>query len=418
VFDAVAVTDYSAMATSESTHPATNDLRVAIVGGGIGGRCALRFLRRAGLCNISLYERAPAVVDGGAGIQMSPNAVRLLERLGLGGQLRAAAIRLEVGWEQRRWQDGRVLFSQALGTRCEEEFGAPYYVVHRADLLRMLGAGRPDPAVHMGRRCVHVDQTGPDARLTLEDGSVAHADVVIGADGVHSRVQSGVGTPVSPRFSGLAAYRCLVPADRAPDLTRRPAFTAWLGPGRHLVHYPVSGGRLINVAAAVPATAWRDESWTARGRVADLVAEFAGWDERLVRLVSAAETVWIYAMHDREPLDRWVSGRVALLGDAAHPMLPAMAQGAAQAIEDAAVLARCLRGADAGTAPAALLRYQDARLPRATRIQRLSRGRPTQNHLPDGPEQRRRDAEFARLDPSENFAWIYGHDAEESTAAA
>lgn len=409
------------MATSEFTARDTADLRVAIVGAGIGGLCALRFLRRAGLTNVELYEQAPAFADSGAGIQMSPNAVRLLDRLGLAGELRALGVRLDIGWEMRRWEDGRVLFSEKLGAECEKEFGAPYYVVHRADLLRMLGAGQPDPAVHTGRRCVAVHEQGPDdreARLTFADGSVAHADLVIGADGVHSVVGRALGKPAAPTFSRLAAYRCLVPADGAPELARRPAFTAWLGPGRHLVHYPVSRGRLINVAAAVPAAEWSGESWTARGSVADLVSEFAGWDERLVRLVSGAGVVWVYAMHDREPLEHWVSGRIGLIGDAAHPMLPALAQGAAQAIEDGAVLARCLRGATAEAVPGALLRYQEIRRERATRIQQLSRRRPEQNHLPDGEQQRKRDREFVHLSNRYRHAWIYRHDAEEPVTAA
>jgi salicylate hydroxylase len=304
-----------------------------------------------------------------------------------------------------------VLSSQTLGAKCEREFSAPYYVLHRTDLLTMLGAGSPDPTVHLGRRCVGVTETDGEARVSFEDGSVVHADVVIGADGVHSVVQHALGKPPAAVFSGLATYRCLIPADRAPELARRPAFTAWLGPGRHLVHYPVSGGRLINVAAAVQAGDWSGESWTARGRVADLVAEFGGWDERLVRLISAAETTWVYALHDREPRERWVSGRIALLGDAAHPMLPAMAQGAAQAIEDAVVLSHCLRDVSAQTVGDALLNYQDIRLERATRIQQLSRRRPKQNHLPDGDEQRKRDNEFVHRDQWNEHAWIYGHDA-------
>ncbi len=402
------------MTTAESARAGATDLRIAIVGGGIGGRCALMFLRRAGLRDVSLYEQNTAVVDSGAGIQISPNAGRLLTRLGLADQLRAAGIRLETGWELRRWQDGRILSSQRLGAECERTFGAPYYVLHRTDLLTMLGAGAPDPMVHLGHRCVGVDETDDDVRLSFANGLAVHADVVIGADGVRSVVQHALGKQRGPVFSGLAAYRCLIPADRAPAFAGRPVFTSWLGPGRHLVHYPVSAGRLINVAAAVPAADWHGESWTAQGRVADLVAEFAGWDERLVRLISAADTAWVYALHDREPLDRWVNGRVAVLGDAAHPMLPAMAQGAAQAIEDAVVLARCLRDATTRTVAAALVTYQDIRRERATRIQQLSRRRPKQNHLSDGAEQRKRDQEFVHRDRWNEQAWIYGHDAEDS----
>ena len=388
-------------------------LRIAIVGGGIGGRSAMRFLRRAGVHNVTIYEQAPALREIGAGIQLSPNAVRLLVRLGLREALEATAVRLEVGWELRRWEDGRVLFRQELGDSCEREFGAPYYVMHRADLLQLLAVDSPEH-VQLGRCCIGVSQGADDARLTFVDGSTETADVVIGADGIHSIVQGAVTARVPHTFSGLAAYRCLVPADRAPAVAARPVFTSWIGPGRHLVHYPVSGGREVNVVAAVPAGDWRAESWTAEGSVDDFAAQFGGWDERVTGLVSAAPSALLYAMYDREPLDRWVAGRVALLGDAAHPMLPALAQGACQAIEDAAVLAGCLRHATRETAPPALLQYEAARRERATRVQELSRRRQDFNHLPDGDAQRRRDEGLARFDPLGDNAWIYGHDAERS----
>jgi salicylate hydroxylase len=382
--------------------------RIIIIGGGIGGRAALRFLRAAGVSHVTLYEQAPQIADVGAGIQVSPNMVRPLERLGLGDGLAASGVRLEAGWEMRRWQDGRVLAHQQLGERCERRYGAPYYAMHRADLLRLLGAGEPDPGVRLGKRCVGIEQDDAAVRLTFGDGSAAEADVAIGADGIHSVVQPASATPVAPRFSGLAAYRCVVSAERAPELARRPVATSWLGPGRHLVHYPVSGGRRINVVAAVPADDWRSESWSARGSVDDFAACFEGWDGRVTELIAAADEVWLHALFDREPLERWVSGRIGLLGDAAHPMLPAMAQGAAQAVEDAQTLADCVRAATPRTAGAALLRYERRRRERATRIQQLSRRRPGDYHLADGPAQRRRDAHLGERDQLHAYDWIWG----------
>ncbi|MGH2941255.1 MAG: FAD-dependent monooxygenase [Solirubrobacteraceae bacterium] len=386
---------------------ASSGTRIGIVGGGIGGRAALLFLRHAGLSDVALYEQATRIADVGAGIQVSPNMARALKRLGLGAALDESGVRLEHGWEMRRWQDGRVLATQELGDRCERLYGAPYYAMHRADLLRLLGADEPDPDVRLGKRCVGVEQDDATVRLTFGDGSHADVDVAIGADGIHSVVQPASTTPVAPRFSGLAAYRCIVPAERAPELARRPVSTSWLGPGRHLVHYPVSAGREVNVVAAVPAGDWRSESWSARGAVEDFAACFAGWDRRVTELISAADEVRLHALFDRAPLDRWVSGRIGLLGDAAHPMLPAMAQGAAQAVEDAQTLADCLRAATPRTAGAALLDYQDRRRDRATTIQQLSRRRPDRYHLGDGAAQRRRDADLGERDQLLEHGWIY-----------
>jgi salicylate hydroxylase len=215
---------------------------------------------------------------------------------------------------------------------------------------------------------------------------------------------------VDARFSGLCAFRCLVPAERAPELAVRPVHTVWLGPGRHFVHYPISGGRQVNLVAIVPAGAWRTESWSTDGEIPELMAEFEGWDEQVQRLIGSAASTKRWALYDRDPLDRWTVGRISLLGDAAHPMLPFFAQGAAQAIEDAFVLAGCLRSADSASVPAALRRYEAIRRPRTSRIQVMSRGREIRNRLPDGPEQAARDAQFASGDLLRESAWLYGHD--------
>ena len=192
--------------------------------------------------------------------------------------------------------------------------------------------------------------------------------------------------------------------------------TLWLGHRHHLVHYPVSGGRLVNIVAFSPAREHDVESWSAVGQVADLAAEFAGWDPRLGELIAAAGRVGRWAVLDRAPLPRWVRGRVALLGDAAHPMLPFFAQGAGQAIEDAAVLSVCL-AAETADPSGALARYERVRAPRATRVQEASRGRIAHHHLPDGPEQRARDEAFAGEDPLAHNDWLYAYDAEQAAMA-
>jgi salicylate hydroxylase len=386
--------------------------RIAIVGGGIGGLSTALFLRRAGLGNVTVFEQAPELLEIGAGIQVAPNAVRLLRRLGLAERLAEVGVRLEVGWEFRRWEDGRVLFSQELGDTCERMFGEPYYTVHRAHLLDMLREAVPDEIVRLGHRCVDVTQRGGEVELTFENGSSERADAVIGADGIHSTVHDEILPPHPATFSGLCAYRCLIPAVQAPEEARRPVTTLWLGPGRHFVHYPVSAGQQINLVTANPAGDWRTESWTAEGRVEDLAAEFEGWDERVQQLIASANETKRYAFYDREPLERWTLGCVTLLGDAAHPMMPFFAQGATQAIEDAAVVAGCLREATPETVETALLRHEALRKERASKVQMLSRARREHHHLPDGEEQRKRDVEFAKEDPLGHNAWLYGHDVE------
>jgi salicylate hydroxylase len=387
-------------------------MRVAVVGGGLGGLAAAGFLVRAGVGEVTVYEQAAALGEVGAGIQVPPNAVRLLRRLGIDEQLDRAGVRLHTGWTMRRWQDGTPLYSQELGDACERRFDAPYYVCHRAGLLDALRGVLPEETVHLGARCTGAVQQDEEVELTFEDGSTARADVAVGADGIHSVVREAVATPEPPRFSQLAAYRSMVPADQAPPGTLEPGFTVWLGPGRHVVHYPVSGGREVNVVAVVPAGDWRTESWVAEGEVEAFRAEFAAWAPDLRDLIGEADRTWLFALYDREPLPTWTSGRIALLGDAAHSMLPFLAQGAAQAFEDAAALAGCLRGAGDAGAPVALRRYETFRMARASEVQRLSRGRPDLNHLEDGPEQRLRDRELAAQDPLDHNGWLYGYDVE------
>ena len=380
-------------------------MRVGIAGGGLGGLAAALFLLRAGVEDVRVFEQQSALQEIGAGIQIAPNAVRLLQRLGLSDALLEVAVPFEVPWEFRRWQDGRVLFSMAYD---EQRYGAPYLAIHRADLLQVLADALPEGVVSLGRHVTGVD----GAALRFEDGASAEFDAVIGADGIHSVVRAALLGDDSPEFTGLAAYRALVPAEEAPEFARRPVCSIWLGPRKHFVHYPVSGGAQVNLVTANPAGDWREESWTAPGEVADFLAEYEGWDEGVVALIAAARETKRYAFYAREPVTRWVSGRVALLGDAAHPMLPFFAQGAGQAIEDGAVLAGCLAGA--ADVPAALKRYEALRVERATRVQRMSGERRDHHHMPDGPEQLERDAALASQDPLGHNEWLYGHDVEAS----
>ena len=386
--------------------------RIAVVGGGIGGLAAGAFLRRAGL-TATVYEQAPALTEVGAGLVMAPNAVRLLRRLGVMDRFLHRAVPLDWGWEFRRWTDGTVLSVEKLSGVCERLYGEATYVVHRADLLDSLRAAVPGEWVRLGARCTAVEARKDVVQLRFADGSHAEADIVIGADGVHSVVRSAVTEPSPPTFSGICAFRTIVPARAAPDFALRRAQTLWLGPGRHFVHYPVAGGQAVNVVAFAPAGDHTDESWSTTATVEEFHAEFADWDPRVTDLITAGGVPGRWALLDRAPLRRWSRGRITLLGDAAHPMFPFFAQGAAQSVEDAAVLARCL-AAYANDPERALKRYEAARIDRTTRLQEISHGRRDINHLPDGPEQQARDAALAESDPLVRNGWIYGYDAEEA----
>jgi salicylate hydroxylase len=325
------------------------------------------------------------------------------------------AVRLEFAWEFRRWQDGRLISTTPMGERCELMYGAPCYVAHRADLREFLRSALPEETVRLDHRCIGVTQSrkGVVLEFVSASGRVVHveADAAIGADGIHSIIRGSVTAQEEPRFSGLCAFRCLVPADRAPEMARRPVHTLWLGPGRHFVHYPISAGRLINIVAIAPAGHWRSESWTADGEISDLAREFGQWDGRVHQLILSATQTKRWALFDRAPLEQWTAGRVSLLGDAAHAMLPFLAQGAAQCVEDAVTLADCLKSAEPDTVETALKRYEELRRPRANHVLLMSRGREIQNHLPDGPEQQRRDEALAATDPLKRVAWLYGHEA-------
>jgi len=349
----------------------------------------------------------------GAGLVVAPNAARLLRRLGVLDDFAQRAVQLEVGWEFRRWRDGAVLSAEDLGSACERLYGEQTYTAHRADLLDAIGSAVPTGAVRLGSRCVDLTIDDGRPRLQFADGGTAEPDILIGADGVHSVVRNVVADPAPATYSGICAFRALVPAQRAPAFARRNAQTLWIGPGHHLVHYPVSAGGFVNLVAFAPAGDYSVESWTATGTVQEFLAEFVGWDDRLVDLIRAAGTPGRWALLDRAPLQQWSAGNLTLLGDAAHPMFPFFAQGAAQAIEDAAVLARCL--ADDLDAPArALRRYESLRIPRTTRLQQLSHARSHINHLPDGPEQQARDSSFADADPLVANAWIYDYDVDQA----
>ncbi|MGC2522792.1 MAG: FAD-dependent monooxygenase [Stellaceae bacterium] len=380
-----------------------------MIGGGIGGLTAAVALRRAGF-EVDVYEQAPELTQIGGGINMGPNAARILYRLGLGVGLDRDGVR-PVTSHQRRWQDGRTLQRAALNPLCEKLYGAPHITIHRADLLAAIAAGFPAERVHLGHRLVDLENRGDGAEARFENGAHVKAHVLVGADGIHSAVRAALFGDEEPRFAGCVAYRGLVPAERIADLGLERGSQSWVGPGAHLVHYFVSGGRLLNFVGWTEHDTWNREDWTDRATVERALAAFEGWHPQVRQIIGAAETCFIWALFDRDPLQHWSVGHTTLLGDACHPMYPFMGQGAAQAIEDGAALAACL-AAGTGDRAAVLRRYEGLRLPRVTRLQQMSRANKYRYHMRDGPEQQARDAEWARAADRapEALRWLFAHD--------
>ncbi|MEM8767984.1 MAG: FAD-dependent monooxygenase [Pseudomonadota bacterium] len=354
--------------------------RVLIAGGGIGGLTAALCLARDGH-EVALFEQAPVFAEAGAGIQLSPNATRVLHYIGLEAALRETAF-LPVGTQFRHWRKGEVINESPLGEAVLAGYGAPYYHMHRGDLLAVLVAAAEAESgieLHLNATVTGFEQENSSVRLLLTERSV-EGDLLIGADGIHSRVHEALWGAAKPTFTGNVAWRALVPADRLPEGRVRPMSSVWWGPGKHFVHYYVRGGELVNCVCVVEKAGWEVESWTEPGDFAELKSDFAGWHEDVQLLIDQADrdSLFKWALHDRPPMSRWGEGRATLLGDACHPTLPFMAQGAAMAIEDAAVLAGCLAQED--VAPA-LERYEHLRRPRTAGIQRGSRRNATVFHL-------------------------------------
>jgi salicylate hydroxylase len=384
---------------------------VGVVGAGLGGLSAALSLLRAGF-DVHVYERASALGEIGAGVQISPNASRVLHGLGLADDLARSGVK-PLAWHQRRWQDGRTLLRTPLAEPLEATFGFPHYQMHRADLLAALARGVPADRIHLGHQLVGLTDHGDRVSAEFAHGARAEVDVLVGADGIHSAVRRQLFGDPQARFTGCVAYRGLVPADRLRHLDLEVTAQIWMGPGRHFVHYFVRQRRLVNFVAVVEQSTWSRESWTDRGEVADALRAFDGWHPQVRGILSAVDETFVWALHDRPSLDRWSAGRVTLLGDASHPMLPFMAQGAAQAIEDGATLAACLQQYTSDLTRA-LRRYEELRIPRTTMLQAMSSANKTRFHLPDGVEQHERDVQMAAGATDWSFqavAWIYEHDA-------
>ena len=388
---------------------------VLIAGGGIGGITALLALRQRGIA-AELFEQAAAFGQVGAGLQVSGNATRVLRTLGLGDALARVAYYPE-GRDYRAWDSGDRLYYTPLGKRAEAQFGAPYYTAHRADLLDVLLGGLGTESFHLGSRIERFDQDDDSVTITMADGSTATGDILIGADGVHSTVRGQMFGKELPRYTGNVAWRGLVPAERVAHLDVAKVAGVWMGPNRSIVQYYIAGGKTFNWIGISRSEQPARESWLAEGRIEDALAEYAGWHDTIRTIIAATPRVLRQALYDREPLPDWRIGRVVLLGDAAHPMMPFYAQGAAQSIEDAYVLAGCL-AATPNAPVAALERYVKLRQPRTAWMQGLSRREEELYQMADGAEIAERNArmrvnrnpESATFPPEQER--LYGYDAE------
>jgi salicylate hydroxylase len=385
-------------------------LRVAIVGGGIGGLVLALALRERGI-SFEVYEQADELREIGAGVGLSANGTRELRRLGLGDEIEAVSV-VPSALVIRRWDTGEIVADHPIGRdgMYEATFGAPWYGLHRVPFLQALADGLADEGLNLSRRCVGVEERRAGAELHLADGGSTSADVVVGADGVHSVIRPHLVGRTRSIFSGTVGYRGLVPIEQLPLLPDPTPLQFWAGPGRHLLHYAIDGGRTINFLAVVRVPEWTNDAWMEECAVSDAVDAFAGWHPAVTEMVGATDVAARWALHDLAPLARWHTKRVVLIGDAAHAMMPHQGQGANQTIEDAIVLADCLAGADAAhDLASALQRYAHRRRKRTIAVQWLSRRTADLMHLPDGPAIARRNAMFADL--YSELAWIHSHDA-------
>ncbi|ETW99989.1 MAG: hypothetical protein ETSY1_12985 [Candidatus Entotheonella factor] len=386
-------------------------LRVLVIGAGLGGLTAASCLRRAGF-EVRVFEQTPALGEVGAGIQLGPNAIRVLHQLGICEALDTVAVRPQA-LDVRDWQSGRIINSIPLGEAYEEQYGMPYYHAHRADLHALLVDAFEAVApgcIRLRSQCVGLDDQGHTVKVHFADGSWAEGDVVIGADGIHSAVREHLFGPDHPRFTGMVAFRSTVPIERLPGgLIERRGYN-WAGPHHHFVHYLLKGGRLVNCVGICEQTDWRVESWSVEGDLGELRSEFAGWHETIQGLIDGMDHCFKWALYDRDPMPSWTVGRATLLGDACHPMLPFLAQGACMAIEDGYVIARCLQSqADIATA---LSTYETLRKPRVSQVQLGARERGKRLHLADPQAMAERDRQFS-ADPErrrQEMDWIYRYD--------
>jgi salicylate hydroxylase len=388
--------------------------RVAVIGGGIGGLTAALALIRHGV-DVDVYEQAPELKELGAGVQISSNGTRVLHALGLGHEVERRGV-VVAGKEIRLWSTGQTWKLFDLGAVSVERYGFPYVMFHRGDLHAILLAAirreRPD-AVHLDHQCTGVAEDERGVTIQFANGLTATAAVAVGADGVQSRVRAALFGADRPEFTGIVAWRGLVPRARVPAGIRRNVGTNWVGPGGHVVHYPVRGGELLNFVGLLERDDWRVESWTVQGTKDEFANDFRNWHPDIHACIRSVDVPYKWALFARPPMPAWTKGRVTLMGDACHSMLPMMAQGAVMALEDGLVLARCV--AKYGVGPQALQRYEAARRERANRCVEAAIDNTKRFHNPEMAHAAGAEAyvtrEWQEDKVKARYEWLFTYDA-------
>lgn len=375
----------------------THNIRVAIIGAGLGGLAAAGALRQRGI-EALVYERAPQLAEVGAGIQLGPNAVKVLRALGLEQALRPLSAE-PVNYVSLAWDDARVRYREPMSGPYTAQYGAPYLMAHRADLHRLLSELVPANSIWLGVTCTGVASAGGGAVARFADGSEIEADVIVGADGINSTVRESLFGIAPVRFTQQMAWRCMMPIERVPTHVGigRDEYVGWIGPDGHVICYPIRGGALYNIFAGHVTDQWVDESWAVPSGVGELLAGYRGWNPALLEMLGHVTDCYKWGIRDRDPLQCWTKGAVTLLGDAAHPMMPTLAQGAAISLEDGFALARHL-ARHLGQPSEGLAAYETERRPRASRVVLQAREQFQNNRKNPAPPPLPRD-------------WIFGHDA-------